>query len=65
MIKNLTRLEHKIGERVYHLFCDQDSPTAEIKEVCTQFMARMVQIEQAAMEAQKKQPEEVQVEEIN
>lgn len=65
MLKNLVRLEHKIGDRIYHLFCDPDSPTAEIKEVCTQFMARMVHIEQAAAESSKKIPEEVQVDEIN
>ncbi len=37
MLKNITRLEHKIGERVYHFLCDADSPLTEVKEALTEF----------------------------
>ena len=53
MIKNITRIEHKIGDRLFHLLCDQDSPVAEVKEALSQFMAYVVQIENHVVDQQK------------
>lgn len=47
MLKTIARLEHKIGERVYHLTCDHDSPLTEVKEALFKFGAHIVQIEEA------------------
>jgi hypothetical protein len=32
MIKNITTLEHKIGERVYQFICDPQSPLGELHD---------------------------------
>jgi hypothetical protein len=32
MIKNVTTLEHKIGERVYQFCCDPNSPLGELHD---------------------------------
>jgi len=53
MLKNLARLEHKVGDRVYHLLCDNDSPITEVKEAITQFLGYVVHIEKMAAESQK------------
>lgn len=55
MIKNITRLEHKIGDKVYHFFCDQDSAIHEVKEALIQFISLATQIGNAT--AQAKAPE--------
>jgi len=68
MIKNITRLEYKIGERIYHLLCDMDCSTVEIKEVCSQILAHMVQIEKHASElraAQEESAKDVEVEAVD
>lgn len=38
MLKNLSRLECKIGEKLYHLTCDIDSPLVDVKESLFQFL---------------------------
>ena len=45
MLKNIAKLEIKIGERVYQFLCDNDSPTADLKEVFFQFQKFVGQIE--------------------
>lgn len=35
MIKSKTLLEHKIGERVYELHCDPNSPLGELHDALT------------------------------
>jgi len=58
MLKNISRLEHKIGDRVFHLLCDSDSPVHEAREALNEFMNFLLQIEEnakAAQEAQKQQ----------
>jgi len=64
MLKNVARLEHKIGERVYHFICDSDSPTVEVKDALRQFLGYALQVELVAEEAKKKaeQPVEQPVE---
>jgi hypothetical protein len=59
MLKNISRLEQKIGERIYHLLCDSDSPLVEVKEALFQFTKYVGSIEDAvkAQEEQKKAEE--------
>lgn len=57
MIKNITRLEHKIGERVFHLMCEADSPISEVKDALFIFVSHVTQIEKAANEAMFKSSE--------
>jgi hypothetical protein len=42
-IKNLTNLEVKVGERIYRLLCEVDSPLGEVHDVITQMKALVVQ----------------------
>ena len=37
MIKNITQLEHKIGDRVYHFTCENDSPLGECHDAIMAF----------------------------
>lgn len=52
MLKNLARLEHVIGERAYHLFCDQSSPIHEIKEALCEFLKFVGNIEDQVKQQQ-------------
>ncbi len=56
MISNITRIECKVGEKVYHLSCDMDSPVADVKEAVFQFQKYIGHIEDQIkknLEAQK------------
>lgn len=56
MLKNISQLECKVGEKVYHFLCDMDSPLDHVKEAVLQFLKYIQQIEdqvKAQMEAQK------------
>ena len=59
MIKSVTRLEHKVGDRVYHFMCDNDSPLGEIHDALAKFKSYVVEIINAA----EKNKEAVKVEE--
>ncbi len=48
MLKNITRLEHKVGERLYHFTCDPDSPLSHVKECLFQFLKYVGQLEDQA-----------------
>ena len=61
MLKIVARLEHKIGDRLFHLTCDQDAPLGEVKEAITQFLGYMIQLEKAHSEQQKAQEEAAKV----
>lgn len=57
MLKNIVKLECKIGEKIYQLFCDNDSPLEHLKEAFFQFQKFIGQIEdnvKAQQEEQKK-----------
>ena len=64
MIKSITRLEHKVGERVYHFLCDQDAPVGEVHDALCAFKAKTVEIINAAVKAEapkeEPKPEETQ-----
>lgn len=69
MLKNLTRLECKIGERVFHFYTEIDVTLDHVKEALFQFQKMVGQIEDRILEAQKlkdaqKQPEEPAKEEV-
>jgi len=53
MLKNLSRLEHIIGNRVYHLTCDIDAPLSEVKDALFNFMKFVGQIEDKVREARE------------
>ena len=65
MLKNIAKLECKIGERVYQFLCDNDSPLPELKEAFFQFQKFVGQIEDQAEILRKKQEEEKNQEQIN
>ncbi len=76
MMKNMVKLEHVIGDRVFHFLCDNDSPLNEVKDAVLEFLKYVGKIEdqvkaqQAQAEAQKaadeaaKVAEESKVEEL-
>jgi hypothetical protein len=43
MIKNLSALEIKIGERVYKLICEIDSPLGEVHDCLCQMKQHVIQ----------------------
>lgn len=45
MLKNISRFECKVGERVYQLLCDMDSPVNEVKLALCYFIKCLGQIE--------------------
>lgn len=55
MQKLITRLEHTIGEKVYHLTCDTDSPINHVKDALFYFMKHVGQIEDAIKAQQEKE----------
>lgn len=69
MIKHLSQLKHKIGEREFLLLCENDSPLDEIKIVLFEFLKVIGKIEdsaKAAIEQSKNEdPQPEPVEEIN
>jgi hypothetical protein len=72
MLKNIIRLEHSVGNKVYHFLCDNDSPLDHVKEALFQFTKYAGQIEdqmktqqeqiKKAQEEKQKQQEEQQLE---
>lgn len=45
MLKNISQIEFKIGEKIYHFTCDQDAPLEHVKEVLFQLLKFVGQIE--------------------
>ena len=60
MLKMIARLEATVGEKVFHLDCDPQSPLHEVREALSQFMTHVDNIEKLALEAAKKAEEEKQ-----
>lgn len=58
MLKLVARLEHRIGDRIFHLICDSDSPISEVKDALVQFLSHASSIEKSAIEALKSQEEQ-------
>lgn len=55
MLKNISQLEHKIEDRVYHLFADSNSPLNEVKEALFEFVKFVGKLEDNAKSAQAEQ----------
>lgn len=67
MLKNISRLEFLVNNKVYHILCDMDSPILDLKEVLFQALKYVGQIEdtvkaqqeqKAKEEAEKEPPKE-------
>lgn len=58
MLTNVSKLEHKIGDRVYQLFCDPMSPTSELKEALFEFVKFVGKVEDAVKEQQNQNSDE-------
>jgi hypothetical protein len=55
MIKNISKLEVKIGERIYTLLCECDSPLGEVHDSLSSMKGFIIQKIQEA----EKRPQEV------
>lgn len=53
MLKNISKLEIKIGEKSYQFLCDMDCPLTEVKESLFQFIKYVGQIEDKIKEQQE------------
>lgn len=53
MLKNITKLEHKIGERVYQFVCENDAPLGECHDALAKFKGYVVDRIKEASEAEK------------
>lgn len=54
MLKNISQIECKIGDKFYRLTCDIDSPLDHVKESLFQFLKYIGQIEDAVKAQQHK-----------
>jgi len=45
MIKNVTKFELAIGDRIYHFLCDMDTSIGDVKEALFQLQKMVGQIE--------------------
>lgn len=62
MLKNIAKLEVIIENKIYHLLCDNDSPTHHIKEALFQFGKYIGQVEDAVKKMQEDEQEKLKVE---
>lgn len=63
MLTNIAKLEVKIGERIFQMFVDPNSPLNEVKEAIFQFQKYVGQIEDAINAQAAKQAEEAKAKE--
>ena len=61
MLKNVSRLEWKIGEKNYHFTCETDSSLTDVKESLCQFLKYVGLIEDRVKAAQAEKQEETPV----
>lgn len=64
MLKNISKLEIQVGEKIYQLFCDMDSPLEHVKEALFQFQKYVGQIEDAIKKQQEQKIQEQKPEEV-
>lgn len=57
MLKNISRLEVIIADKIYHLTCDTDSPLAHVKEAVLKFLYYVNSIEEQVAAQQKAEAE--------
>lgn len=57
MINNITKLEVKIGEKVYQFLCEVDSPIGQVHDALSAMKGFVIQKINEAEEASKTAPE--------
>ena len=64
MINTVTRLEHKVGDKVCHFICEMNAPIGEVfdalcafKGMAVQIMSQSHEMEKAQLDAQKAKEE--------
>ena len=62
MLKNISRLEVMIADKIYHLTCDQDSPLSHVKEAVLKFLYYVNSVEEQVAAQQKAEQEKVDAE---
>ena len=60
MLKNISKLEVKIGEKLYHFLCDCDSPLGEVHDALAKMKSFVVStiVEQEKKEGDQKKSQE-------
>lgn len=58
MLKNISQLEYKIGDKVYHLLCDNDSPLEHVIEAANQFLKFVLNVQDQVKAAQDQKAKE-------
>jgi len=58
MIKQITQLEHVIGDRVYNFACNPQSPINEVREALYKFLGYVDAIEKQIAEQEKQKAAE-------
>jgi len=58
MLKNIVKFEVQIGEKIYHLLCDNDSPINDVKEALFQITKAVAEVEQKITALNKQAQEE-------
>jgi hypothetical protein len=53
MIKNISKIEIAIGERIYHFLCEVDAPIGEVHDVLMQMKGLVIQKMNEAHDAMK------------
>ena len=63
MLKNISRLECSVNDKIYHLTCDHDSPLEHVKEALFQFQKYVGKVEDEIKATQVAQAEKAKIEE--
>ena len=58
MLKNVSRLEHVVNDKFYHLLCDSDSPISDVKDALFQFLKYIGNVEDQIKAAKAKEEAE-------
>lgn len=56
MIKNLSSIEIKVGEKTYVFLCDNDSPIGEVHDALSKMKSQIVEIINKANESEQPIP---------
>lgn len=62
MLKNISRLEHIVEGKVFHLLCDMDSSTDHVRHALDAFRKYVDDYEESVLKSRNEEKEEPQVE---
>ena len=65
MIKNISKLSVRVGEKVYEFLCDPDSPTGDVKLALLEILKFVGKVEDTYKEEQAKEDEQSKIEKID